>query len=202
MPRTRFCHRCGWDSKLAAAGKAASTAGQRPAWKRLIMAVILGMSSVAVLALLLVPRGDASANLVAGEAAPDFALQALDGTQVRLADLKGKPVVINFWASWCSPCRKEMPDFEVMYQQYREQGLVVLGINVGEPRVTVADFRQQVGVTFPILTDVHEDAQSAYKILPLPATFFVDRSGTIRSIYQYQMSRSQMETEVLRLLGN
>ena len=200
-PKARFCHRCGWDSKLAAAGSAASTAGQRPAWKRITMSVTLGLASVLILFLLLVPRSDASESLAVGQPAPDFDLQALDGTRVRLSDLKGEPVVINFWASWCKPCRNEMPDFEEIYHTYKEKGLQVYGINVGESKVTVADFREQVGVTFPNLIDANEQAQSAYKILPLPATFFVDRTGTIQAIYQYQMSRSQMEAEVLRLLS-
>lgn len=199
--KARFCHHCGWDAKLAAAGRASSTAGQRPLWKRATMSVTLGIAGLFVAILLLVPQSRAGATLVAGEQAPDFQLESLDGQPVRLSELKGQPVVINFWASWCGPCRKEMPDFEAMHARYKEQGLRVYGINVGESKVAVADFARQVGVSFPILIDTTEEAQTAYKILPLPATFFVDRQGTIRAIYQYQMSRSQIEAETLRLLG-
>jgi len=200
-PRARFCHKCGWDSKLAAAGQAASTAGHRPLWKRLTMSVTLVIAACFVLGLLLVPRSGNAATLMAGQPAPDFDLAALDGGRVKLSDLKGKPVVINFWASWCNPCRREMPDFQAMYDKYREQGLEVYGINVGESKITVADFRSKVGTNFPILIDEGDQAQADYRILPLPATFFVDRSGTIRALYQYQMSRAQMEAEIVSLLG-
>lgn len=196
----RFCHHCGWDSKLAAAGKASSQAAERPAWKRRLMSATMGIAAMMMLVLLVVPRGEATASLVVGQAAPDFDLETLDGGQVRLSELKGKPLILNFWASWCQPCVKEMPDFQELSDTYQEQGLQVYGINVGESKVAVANFQQRVGVTFPMLLDLEDRAQTAYKILPLPATFFIDETGTIRAIYQYQMSKNQMEREVLRLL--
>ncbi len=198
----RFCHKCGWDSKLAGAGAGASHASDRPAWKRRTMSVTLLLSGLLVFLLLLVPRGEADTTLIPGQAAPDFTLPAVDGGQVSLSSLKGKPVIVNFWASWCTPCRKEMPDFQQVYDRYKEQGLTVLGVNVGDAKVGVTDFRDQVKVNFPLLMDVETEVQTAYKIMPLPATFFIDRSGTIRAIYQYQMSSGQIEAEVLRLLAN
>lgn len=203
VPKARFCHHCGWDSKLAAAGKASSTADHRPAWKRVSMAVTLGLASVFMLFLLLYPhKSAAEVTLAVGQQAPDFTVEAMDGSKVRLADLKGKPVVINFWASWCTPCRKEMPDFEAVYKQFAPSGLQLYGINVGESKVSISDFVNQVGATFPIAVDTDEEAQNAYKILPIPATFFIGADGKIKGIYQYQMSRSQIEAEVVRLLGN
>jgi cytochrome c biogenesis protein CcmG, thiol:disulfide interchange protein DsbE len=200
-PRARFCHHCGWDSKLAAAGKASSGAGHRPLWKRWTMSVFLGLGTIAVLLLLLIPHSDATTSLIAGQAAPAFDEPALAGGRVKLSDLKGKPVVLNFWASWCTPCRKEMPEFQAVYDKYKGQGLQIYGINVGESEVTVNDFLRRVGTSFPVLIDKDEKAQTDYKILPLPATFFIDRNGTIRAVYQFQMSQAQMETEVVRLLG-
>lgn len=197
----RFCHQCGWDSKLAAAGKGASTAGQRPAWKRWVTGVSLGIASFLILLLMLIPRSEADTVLQIGQAAPDFALESLTGEKVRLSDLKGKPVVINFWATWCPPCRKEMPEFQQVYDQYRDAGLQFYAINVGESKVAVEDYRQRLGVHFPILIDKNEEAQTAYKILPLPSTFFIDREGIIRGVYQYQMSLPQIEDEVKRLLA-
>jgi cytochrome c biogenesis protein CcmG, thiol:disulfide interchange protein DsbE len=199
--KARFCHHCGWDSTLAAAGKASSSAGSRPAWKRWTMSVCLGIASVFILFMLLAPRSDASAQLVTGQAAPDFTVQTLDGEAVKLSDLKGQPVVLNFWASWCGPCRKEMPDLEAVYQKYKENGLQVIGVNVGDSKVAVSNFQSQVQTTFPLWLDLKEEAQQSYKILPIPATFFVDRNGTIRAIYQFQMSGAQIESEVLRLMN-
>lgn len=198
----RFCHQCGWDSKLAAAGTASSTAAERPAWKRWSMSVTLVISGLLILWLLLIPRGDANASLVVGQKAPDFDLVSLDGTRVRLSDLKGKPVVVNFWATWCTPCRKEMPEFQKVFADYKQNGLQVLGVNVGEPRVGIVEFTERVGVKFPILVDEKETVQTDYKIVPLPATFFIDKSGVIRAIYQYQMSTPQIEGEVQRLLAH
>jgi cytochrome c biogenesis protein CcmG/thiol:disulfide interchange protein DsbE len=197
----RFCYQCGWDSKLAAAGARASTAGQRPAWKRWTAGISLGVASLLMLLLLLVPRSDADTVLQIGQAAPNFELQSLDGERVSLAQLKGQPVVLNFWASWCAPCRKEMPDFQQVYEQYKDQGLRFYAINVGESKVAVSDFLDRVGVDLPVLIDTNEEAQTAYKILPLPATFFIDREGIIRGVYQFQMTRPQIEDEVKRLLA-
>lgn len=197
----RFCHQCGWDSKLAAAGSSSSTAGQRPAWKRWVTGVSLGISACLILLLMLVPRSDADTVLQIGQAAPDFELETLEGERVRLSELKGQPVVVNFWATWCTPCRKEMPDFQFVLDKYQDQGLHLYGINVGESEVAVADFRDRVGVRFPILIDKDESVQTDYKILPLPATFFIDQEGIIRGVYQFQMSLPQIEDEVKRLIA-
>lgn len=196
----RYCHHCGWDSKLAAAGKASSQAADRPAWKRWLMSGTLGVATMLMLVLLVIPRGEATASLIVGQEAPEFDLESLSGERVRLSELQGKPLVVNFWASWCTPCIKEMPDFQEVLDKYQDQGLQIYGINVGESKVAVANFQQRVGVSFPMLLDLEDRAQMAYKILPLPATFFIDKDGVIRGIYQYQMSKNQIEREVLRLL--
>ncbi|MFZ5816631.1 MAG: redoxin domain-containing protein [Bacillota bacterium] len=196
----RFCHHCGWDSKLAAAGRGAAAANQRPAWKRWVAGVSLSVAGLLVLLLMLIPRSGAETVLQVGQPAPDFTLTTLEGERITLSELKGKAVVVNFWASWCKPCREEMPHFQMVYDQYRDQGLELLGINVGDAKPTVTDFVDRVGVRFPILIDVDESAQTAYKILPLPATFFIDREGIIRGVYQFQMSLPQIEDEVKRLL--
>lgn len=198
---TRFCHQCGWDSKLAAAGRSASTAGQRPAWKRWATGVSMGIASLLILLLMLIPRSGADTTLQVGQPAPEFELTTLEGETVRLSALKGRPVVVNFWATWCTPCRKEMPLFQEVVDRYGGQGLELYGINVGESVVAVADFRDRLGVRFPLLIDKDESVQTAYKILPLPATFFIDREGVIRGVYPFQMSLPQIEDEVKRLIA-
>lgn len=165
------------------------------------MSTLLGFSALLMLALLLVPRSGSTTSLTAGESAPAFSLPSPDGQQVALDDLAGKPLILNFWASWCAPCRREMPEFQAVYEKYKEQGLQFYAINIGESRVAVSNFLDQVGVDLPVLLDLEEKAQEDYRILPLPATFFIDRSGKITAVYQYQMNKAQMEAEVLRLLA-
>ncbi|HRJ43544.1 MAG: TlpA family protein disulfide reductase [Caldilineaceae bacterium] len=118
-----------------------------------------------------------------GHPAPDFALPALDGPEVRLSDLRGKVVVLNFWATWCPPCRREMPALEVIWQQHNRGDVVVLGIDQGESAGTVSEYvRQNVGVTFPLLLDRRQDVGDLYLVRSLPTTFFIDGGGIIREI--------------------
>jgi cytochrome c biogenesis protein CcmG, thiol:disulfide interchange protein DsbE len=149
----------------------------------------------------LIPHVDANQTLRVGQAAPDFDLPLVSGGSVKLSDLKGKPVVLNFWASWCSPCRKEMPDLQAITDKYKDAGLQVYGINLGESKVAVSGYLADLGVSFPALLDQEDKVQTAYKILPIPATFFIDRTGLIRAIYPMQMSRQQMEAEALSILS-
>ena len=198
----RFCHSCGWDSRQAEAARRAAKHAQRPAWKRWVSGVSLGLLAAVVFFMLLVPRTEAESVPQVGTPAPDFVLETLEGDGVvRLSDLAGQPVVINFWATWCPPCRKEMPDFQQVYDEYRQMGLQFYAVNVGESHVAVRDFAERLGVNLPILIDADESAQRAYHILPIPATFFIDRNGIVRGVYQYQMSLPQIEAEVQRLLA-
>jgi cytochrome c biogenesis protein CcmG/thiol:disulfide interchange protein DsbE len=196
----RFCHHCGWDRKLAAAGKASSTASERPAWKRLTMASTLLGAIGLMLWLLLMPRNSSDAALLVGQPAPGFTLESITGEQVSLADLKGRPIILNFWATWCPPCREEMPYLQDVHDRYQDQGLQVIGVNVGESNVAVRSFLSSVGATFPTLLDKDENVQTAYKIIPLPTTFFIDRHGVLSAIYPYQLRREQVELETLRIL--
>lgn len=197
----RYCHACGWDRKLAAAGQASASPSQRPAWKRRIMAWTLVFFTALMAFVVMIPDSSASASLKVGEMAPDFEAVGLDGKTVTMADLKGRPVVINFWATWCAPCRQEMPEFEDLLAQYKETDLAFYALNVGEARVTLDSFLAQVGVDLPILVDQNDNAQNAFKILPLPATFFIDRTGKIRAIYETQMTGLQMAAEIDQLLA-
>jgi cytochrome c biogenesis protein CcmG/thiol:disulfide interchange protein DsbE len=114
--------------------------------------------------------------------APDFQLQALDGSSFRLSDLRGHPILINFWATWCGPCQLEMPLIEQYYQKYNPN-LVVLAVNNDEPEPDVRAFVTSHKLTFPVLLDPGAKVEDLYRVRAFPTTFFVDKSGTIR--YQH-----------------
>jgi peroxiredoxin len=118
-----------------------------------------------------------------GAIAPDFTLVSLDGNSVRLSDFHGKPVILNFWATWCPPCREEMPALEEIWQQYDAGDVVVLGIDQGESTAIVERFiREKVDTSFPILLDSDHAIGNSYFVRSLPTTFFIDRKGFIQEI--------------------
>ena len=132
--------------------------------------------------------------------APDFTLAALDGTPVSLNDLRGQVVLINFWATWCPPCRAEMPALETVYQEHRAHKFTVIAINVAEPDGLVIPFRDEFKLTFPILLDLDTAVAKKFQVSGLPTSFFIDRAGIIRATYLGAMNRVYIESQVLPLL--
>ena len=120
----------------------------------------------------------------AGFAAPDFTLETLDGSILTLSDLRGHPVLLNLWASWCLPCRVEMPAIERVYQRHRDAGLVVVGLNVTsqDSEAAARAFAEEFGLTFPIVLDRDGAASARYELMGLPSTYFIDRAGIIRAV--------------------
>jgi len=117
-----------------------------------------------------------------GKLAPDFQLIALNGQIVSLSDFRGKPVLLNFWASWCGPCRFEMPFLQQIYEGWTGGGLVVLTINLQESPVIVKEFMENFGFSFPVLLAASREVPLAYNIRFIPTTFFIDKNGIIRDI--------------------
>lgn len=119
-----------------------------------------------------------------GFSAPDFTLDLLGGGTVALSDLRGKPVVLNVWATWCPPCREEMPAIEKVYRSYKELGLVVIGLNLTsqDSEQAVSDFVQELGLTFPIALDRDGSVGDRYRPPGLPTTYFIDDQGVIQSV--------------------
>jgi cytochrome c biogenesis protein CcmG/thiol:disulfide interchange protein DsbE len=119
-----------------------------------------------------------------GFSAPDFTLDLLTDGQITLSDLRGQVVMVNLWASWCLPCREEMPTIEKVFQEYKPQGLEVLAVNTTyqDREAEVASFVTQFGLTFPILLDKTGAVSNRYALRGLPSTYFVDRKGIIRSV--------------------
>jgi cytochrome c biogenesis protein CcmG, thiol:disulfide interchange protein DsbE len=111
--------------------------------------------------------------------APDFELQSIEGTQSQLSSFKGKTVLINFWATWCIPCREEMPLLEEFADRY-SQDMVVLGINAGEKQDVIQEYVDSLAVTFPILVDSAGTIASLYRVRGFPTTMLIDENGVLR----------------------
>jgi peroxiredoxin len=130
---------------------------------------------------------------VVGATAPSFALATLDGQRVDLRALRGTPLVLNFWATWCEPCRTEMPLLQSHYEAGRSAGLRILAINFDEPEPQVRSFVDELGLTFDILLDPGAYVQDLYRVRGYPTTFFVDARGVIRGHKVGAMEASELE---------
>jgi thiol-disulfide isomerase/thioredoxin len=137
----------------------------------------------------------------ARRATPDFTLDTLDGGKFKLADHIGQPVVVNFWATWCLPCRAELPAFEEVYRNNRAQGLVVVGVDVAESPDAVAQFVAEAGLTFPIALDASGETTELYRIQGMPTTFFVGRDGQIKDmVIGGPLTQAAIESKVAELM--
>ncbi len=135
-----------------------------------------------------------------GQVAPDFTLKDLNGRTITLSELRGHPVLINFWATWCPPCREEMPVLQTMWTRYRDQGFVLLAIDVQEPPNVVESFVRRQGLDFYILLDTRGDVSTRYRIRGFPTSFFVDREGVIRAYHPGSMDESTAERYIKRIV--
>jgi len=143
---------------------------------------------------------DASTGPGVGRQAPGLRLESLDGRQVSLADYAGQVILLNFWATWCPPCKEEIPTIEKAYQAHRDEGLVVLGINDGEAAEVVRAFAGELGITYPVLIDKHGDVAARYRRRGLPLTVIVDRDGVIRIRHEGYLTAGQLDSYLSRLL--
>lgn len=130
--------------------------------------------------------------------APDFTLNTLDGGQVTLATLRGQPVVLNFWATWCDPCRREMPALQATAELYAGE-VTVLGIDQGEAAATVQAFIDEYGLTYPILLDEKFSVGQQYNIRGMPTTFFIDADGIVRYLWVGEMNRITLAEGIAKI---
>ncbi len=165
--------------------------------------VSLSLVALVLGAWLLIQRGDgatqADASLPITQAtkpapAVDFTLTSLDGKQVRLSDLRGKVVLLNFWATWCPPCKAEMPDLEAIYRENADShNFVILAVDVEEQAELARTFAKQYGLTFPVLPDSDgRVSNNRYFIRTLPTSFIIDRAGNVRYQWSGQQSRANI----------
>ena len=157
---------------------------------------------MALIVLLLGASTIHAAMPVVGSVAPDFALKSSSGKNLRLSELRGQVVMINFWASWCAPCRQEMPLLNRIHERYRKTGFVLLGVNIDDNPETARTLAQQLGVGFPILFDADKNVSKRYDVDAMPSTLLIDRGGKVRYIHRgYRPGyETQYETQVRELL--
>jgi peroxiredoxin len=161
------------------------------------------------IARLLAVAGLAMSNMPAGAAvtpsagAPDFTLPSLDGPNLRLQEQRGRVVMINFWATWCGPCRVEMPHLSKLYEKYRGSGFTVLAVNIDEDPHKAASLAKQLGMRFPVLLDTEKKVSRLYDLSTMPSTVLVDRDGRVRFVHRgyrdgYEDTYDKQIRELLR----
>jgi len=158
------------------------------------------------------PRSDASTEVPASGwlstipvevdyAAPELELTALDGQQYSLADYQGSVVLVNIWATWCPPCKAEMPTLEAFYQAHQADGFVTIAVNDGDPEDAVSTFVQNYGLSFPVWLDpTYQATDEAFKTRNLPSSFVIDREGNIRLRWVGEIDRDSLEKYVTPLI--
>ena len=149
-----------------------------------------------------VPEGsEAAAN---DNLAPDFTVYDLEGNAHKLSDFRGKPVIVNFWASWCGPCKSEMPDFEEKYQEYGDEvHFLMVNLTDGSQETveTASAFVEGQGYTFPVYFDTDYSGAIAYGVSAVPATYFIDENGSLIAYGKGSLSQEQLQRGIDMLIG-
>jgi len=155
-----------------------------------------------IVLLLVVSMFMLSAVQAESEMAPNFTLKSRSGKNIKLSELRGQVVMINFWASWCGPCRKEMPLLEKLYKKYKSLGFVILGVNVDDKARQAESLLKQIDISFPILFDSDKKISAKYKVTAMPSSFFIDRDGKLRSEHKGYLPEYELlyKNEIKKLI--
>ena len=136
-----------------------------------------------------------------GQQAPDFALKSSTGENLRLSEFRGDVVMINFWATWCGPCRQEMPLLDELYSRYQRVGFNLLGVNIDDDSNRAMNMIEELGVNFPVLFDARKEVSKLYEVEAMPVTVIVDREGTVRYVHHgYKPGYEDMYLDQIRSL--
>lgn len=130
-----------------------------------------------------VASGSIASSGLTGREAPDFALKSASGENLRLSEYRGDVVMINFWATWCGPCRQEMPLLDDLFNRYQRVGFNLLGVNIDDDSGRAMQMVDELGVTFPVLFDEKKEVSKLYQVEAMPVTVLVDRHGTVRHVH-------------------
>jgi peroxiredoxin len=144
------------------------------------------------------PPGQGPAPVV-GAPAPEFTLKTVDGQSVSLADYRGQVVLLNFWATWCGPCKLEMPAFDRAQQTVGPQGFQVLAVNFDEPQSDVQAFQEELELTFPLLLDPGAVVQRLYRVLGYPTSYWIDSQGQVAAVHVGVMTERQLDNYLVEL---
>jgi peroxiredoxin len=144
------------------------------------LAGALGAALVLTAAAALPGSAAAAPSLVLKSPAPDFTLHAADGHNLRLQELRGQVVLVNFWATWCGPCREEMPKLDAIYRKYHGSGFTLLGVSIDDDAGNAMAVAKRLGVSFPVLLDTDKSVSKLYDLATMPSTVLIDRDGKVR----------------------
>lgn len=163
----------------------------------------MGMHIVKTLAACLLLAATLQVQADISGPAPDFTLKSRGGENIKLSELRGQVVMINFWASWCGPCRQEMPLLEQIYQHYQPMGFTLLGINVEEDSAAADKVLKEIPVSFPVLYDNRNRVSESYQVRAMPSTVLIDRDGQVRYLHQgyksgYEDAYQEQVRELIR----
>lgn len=172
-----------------------ASCGSKPQASTELMAT--GLANLADMSTLNI--NNSQTGLKIGDTAPDFNLQFADGNKARLSDYKGRPVIINFWATWCPPCREEMRGFVNVYNRYKADNVLVIGVNAQETAAEAADFARSHQMTFPVVLDARGELMQLYNVRGLPTTVFIDKEGHIAGMWSGLLPESELELSLAEL---
>jgi peroxiredoxin len=148
-----------------------------------VRAVFKTSAIIYVLTVLLAAPASQAAMPKIGAAAPDFTLKSSSGKNLRLSEHRGEVVMINFWATWCGPCRQELPLLNRLHEQYRKAGFTLLGVNIDDRPDAAQTMAKKLGITFPVLFDTEKRVSGLYDVNAMPSTVLIDRDGKMRYIH-------------------